>query len=83
MARRKKKQRLEPEAGTSQGGKINYRDDSDTSGTSREDTSHLENEGGLSRGLLEVAESGAGQLDLNCHPNDHEDMQEDGQQDSA
>lgn len=33
----------------------------------------LENEGSMNRGGLEVDELGAGQLDLNCHPN-HEDM---------
>lgn len=45
-------------------------DESDTNGeASREVANPLENEGGLNKGQVEVGESSAGKIDLNCHPN--------------
>ncbi|TKY47249.1 B3 domain-containing transcription repressor VAL1 [Spatholobus suberectus] len=52
------------------------KDESDTNGASRLNTSNLEKEVGLNRSQAEVGESSAGQIDLNSHPN-REDMQVD------
>lgn len=70
---RKKKRQSEREADAAQKDHNHQKDESDTNGASKDDTSHLEKEGGL-KGQPEVGESSAGQIDLNCHPN-REDMQ--------
>ncbi|KAJ1422947.1 Zinc finger, CW-type [Sesbania bispinosa] len=74
---RKKKRQSEREAdAAAQNDHIHQKDESDTNGASRDDTSHLEKEGGQNRGQPEVGESTAGQIDLNSDPN-REDMQMD------
>ncbi|XP_027334066.1 B3 domain-containing transcription repressor VAL1 isoform X2 [Abrus precatorius] len=73
---RKKKRQSEREADAAQKDQVHQKDESDATGASRDDTSHLEKEGGLKRSQHEVGESCAGQIDLNSHPN-REDMQVD------
>jgi len=71
MMRKKKRQ-----ADAAQKEKTCERDESETNGASRDDTSCLEKDGGLITGLPEVGEPSTGQIDLNCHPN-REDVQVD------
>lgn len=74
---RKKKKQSEPEAVAAQNDQIHHRDEPDTNGASREDTSQSQKERRQNRGRSEVAEpSAAGKIDLNSHPN-HEDMEVD------
>ncbi|KAK7305549.1 hypothetical protein VNO77_43455 [Canavalia gladiata] len=73
---RKKKRQSEREADAAQKDPNHQKDESDTNGASRDDTSHLEKEGGLNRSQPEVGESSGGQIDLNSHPN-REEMQVD------
>ncbi|KAF7816239.1 B3 domain-containing transcription repressor VAL1 isoform X1 [Senna tora] len=70
---RKKQRRSEREADATQ---MDQRDESDMNGVPTEDTSHLEKSGSINKRQLEVGESSAGQIDLNCHP-DREDMEVD------
>ncbi|KAE9594477.1 putative transcription factor & chromatin remodeling CW-Zn-B3/VAL family [Lupinus albus] len=68
---RKKKRQLEREADAADKKDHNHlRDKSEANGTSKSKdiTSHLEKKGGL-KDQTEVGESGAGQVDLNSHPN--------------
>ncbi|XP_027330705.1 B3 domain-containing transcription repressor VAL1-like isoform X2 [Abrus precatorius] len=73
---RKRKRQLECEADATPEDHIHHRDETDTNGASRDDTSVLEKEVSLNRGGVEVDEPSAGQIDLNCHPN-HGKMQVD------
>ncbi|KAE9591329.1 putative transcription factor & chromatin remodeling CW-Zn-B3/VAL family [Lupinus albus] len=73
---RKKKRQSEREADAAKEDHNHHRDESEANGASKskDDTSHLEKEGG--RGQPEAGESSAGQIDLNSHPN-HADTQMD------
>ncbi|TKY47263.1 B3 domain-containing transcription repressor VAL1 [Spatholobus suberectus] len=73
---RKKKRQSEREANAAQKDQVIQKEESETNGASRDDTSRLEKEVGLNRSQVEVGESSAGQIDLNSHPN-REDMQVD------
>ncbi|TKY47260.1 B3 domain-containing transcription repressor VAL isoform X5 [Spatholobus suberectus] len=75
MLRRKKRQ-SEREANAAQKDQVIQKEESETNGASRDDTSRLEKEVGLNRSQVEVGEFSAGQIDLNSHPN-REDMQVD------
>jgi len=70
MLRKKKRQsEREADAAAKKEHIHNRVDESDTNGgASRETVNPLENEG-LNRGQVEVGESSAGKIDLNCHPN--------------
>ncbi|RDY00145.1 B3 domain-containing transcription repressor VAL1, partial [Mucuna pruriens] len=68
---RKKKRQSEREADAAQKDQVLHKDESDTNGASRDETSHPPN-----RSQTEVGESSAGQIDLNSHPN-RDDMQVD------
>ncbi|RZB50764.1 B3 domain-containing transcription repressor VAL1 isoform X2 [Glycine soja] len=70
---RKKKRQSEREADAAQKDQTLPKDELDTNGASRDDTSQLEKEAGL-KSQHEVGGSSAGQIDLNSHPN-REDMQ--------
>ena len=73
---RKKKRQSEREADTEQNDNIHHGHESEKNGSPRDETNNSEKEGSLNRSLLEVGESSAGQIDLNCDP-DREDMQMD------
>lgn len=71
---RKKKRQSEREADTAQKDQTLLKDEPDTNGAPRDDTSRLEKEVGLNKSQHQVGESSTGQIDLNSHPN-REDMQ--------
>lgn len=74
---RKKKRQSEREAEAARKDDNLHKDESETNGTSKDELFHVhnsKNEGSQSKTQIEVIETSAGKIDLNCHPN-REDMQ--------